>query len=225
MEYESNLPENLNDVNSLPDDLQELEESLYSLRPRKSKVNREQILLHAGRPSSQAAIAEANATPARTPRGIWPYATCLSSLVAIGFAIAFFNQPDPTPQVVEKIVYVDRFVESSRTNTQSGSTTENKNNPAQAVQTQNNNSQPAPLPESFTLNDSARMLRLRYPVLATDADLLPDSRVYGDESSPTVSHRSLRDEFLKSNTKLEEPKKQQSGWFPLTFPLLNRQSL
>jgi hypothetical protein len=215
--------ENMTDSEQLSDDVLEMEQALRTLTPRPSAIDQNQLLFLAGQAAARAERNAAKPEPeiVKPSRGIWPLLTCLSTVLAIGFAAVLFAREEPSPRVVEKIVYVDRphvgFRQALSNPNQKRIPVKQVDPAPKVIHVIDRNEEPF-IGSSLFLTNSSRLLRMRYTALATNADQLPDARL-GSDSETTVSYRSLRDEYLEK----PKPKTQQnnawSGLIPWTLPL------
>lgn len=215
--------ENMTDSERLSDDVLEMEQALRTLTPRPSAIDQNQLLFLAGQAVARAEwdAAKPESKIAKPSRGFWPYLTYLSTVMAVGFAAVLFAREEPSPRVVEKIVYVDRPI----ANGFQALSAPNKLripvkqvDPVPKVIHENDGNEETPNGSSNFLTNSSRMLRMRYTVLAIDADQLPDA-VLGSDSGSTVSYRSLRDEYLEKPKPQTPQSNAWSGLIPWTLPL------
>ena len=158
----------------------DIETALRKLQPRRSSINRDELLFLAGQAATNA-VTPAAVRPKR--RWLWPTATMLSMVATVTFAVLYHRERQIEPQ--ERIVYIPAPRVSPIVNLPVPQ-------PAEKVVTAHR--RPVPKTRTYSINRFAmasRMLRARHPVLMTDPDYLPNSPTYADGGSGTEKPLSV----------------------------------
>ncbi len=158
-----------------------LEKNLSALVPTPGRIDRDQLLFRAG----QASV--------RRPQWLWPCATALVSVVAVGLGTALMIRPEP--RVIERVVFVSPESQAPASDSTGSAPLPN----ATAVQTKTESSR-----ELWA--SSAGYVQQRDQAIRWGVDALPPSGSI-DSAGPALSIEGL----------LGMPKEKQPSLFPLQF--------
>ena len=153
-----------NDHSLKPGD--DLEAALVKLQPRRSSINRDELLFRAGVAAAKGDADARGLAPSRKRSWLWPAATIVSLAATVLFAVLY--QGERHAERPERVVYVPqpRVARSpvERPNPQ----------PAKQPAVARNDAPPnTDSPTVDRLAVESRMMRARHPVLMTDPDNLP----------------------------------------------------
>jgi len=160
-----------------------LEKSLSALVPVPGRIDRDQLLFRAG----QASV--------RRPQWLWPCATALVSVIAVGLGTALMVRPGP--RVIERVVFVSPESQAPASDSTGSASLPN----ATAVQTKTESS-------GELWANSAGYVQQRDQAIRWGVEALPPSG-WIDSTGPSLSIESM---LGMPKEKLDQP-----SLFPLQF--------